>query len=324
MQILNTTAEEEDIFEEAEEGKLDILELEIHKEEKDTKPPSSVRRIILYFAIATILLASAAIGIGKIIDVVSDEGFYGFAGILDVMFLITGAAAIFAMGISGFWGGQRNIPIRMVSPADSSVVGVGLMVCGYVIEKCVDNEIELTIYAKDKEVVYEEVLTVDEDGLFFTEVQKEIATGKKTKHIEVECWYISEESKAVKFIRRSEKLKELNVAKPGLKLGNIHFFPRLYQEFSDKVSAVYDPRRQEKGVIAEVDAGGGKTMNVFFPGKNTADEYVPFNLERIAKMRLNAFYFDLKRKRRSLYVLLFLCMAVIQFIYPLIRVIITS
>jgi len=320
---VDTQVEDEDIFEEAEEGKLDVLELEIHKEEKDTKPPLTIRKTILYFAIATVILASLAIGIAKIIDVTSESTFYGFAEFMDVMFLIVGSAAIFAMGISGFWGGQRNIPIRMVSPADSSVVGVGLMVCGYIIEDCVDNEVELTIYGKDKEVIYEEVLKVDDDNLFFTEIHEEIATGKKTKHIEVECWFVSAESKAVKFIRKTEKLDKLNVAKLGLKIGNIHFFPRLQQDFSDKVSVVYDPRREEKGVIADVPIGEGKTMNVFFPGKNTADEYVPFSLDKIAKMRLNAYYFDVKRKRRSLYVLLFLGMAVILFLYPLIHILIT-
>jgi len=321
---LDTVVEDEGIIEEVEEGQLDVLDLEIHKEEKDTKPPTSVGKIVLIFAVITLVLAGITIGVAKILDVALDSDFYDFAGYLDVMFLIAGAFGIFSMGISGFWGGQRNIPIRMVSPADSSVVGVGLMVCGYIIEKCIDNEVELTIYGKDKEVLYEEVLAVDEDGLFFTEIQEEIATGKKTKHIEVECWFVSEKSKAVKFIRKTKKLEELNVANPGLKIGNVHFFPRLRQDFSDKVSAVYDPRRQEKGVISDVDVGGGKTMNVFFPGKNTADEYVPFTLDRIAKMKLNAFYFDLRRKRRSLYVLLFLCMAVIMFMYPLIRAIIAA
>ncbi|MHA1433624.1 MAG: hypothetical protein ACTSO7_07250 [Candidatus Heimdallarchaeota archaeon] len=321
---MDTVVEDEGIIEEVEEGQLDVLDLEIHKEEKDTKPPTSVGKIVLIFAVITLVLAGITIGVAKILDVALDSDFYDFAGYLDVMFLIAGAFGIFSMGISGFWGGQRNIPIRMVSPADSSVVGVGLMVCGYIIEKCIDNEVELTIYGKDKEVLYEEVLAVDEDGLFFTEIQEEIATGKKTKHIEVECWFVSEKSKAVKFIRKTKKLEELNVANPGLKIGNVHFFPRLRQDFSDKVSAVYDPRRQEKGVISDVDVGGGKTMNVFFPGKNTADEYVPFTLDRIAKMKLNAFYFDLRRKRRSLYVLLFLCMAVIMFMYPLIRAIIAA
>ncbi|MHA1125457.1 MAG: hypothetical protein ACTSSB_10375 [Candidatus Heimdallarchaeota archaeon] len=321
---MDTVVEDEGIIEEVEEGQLDVLDLEIHKEEKDTKPPASVGKIVLIFAVITLVLAGITIGVAKILDVALDSDFYDFAGYLDVMFLIAGAFGIFSMGISGFWGGQRNIPIRMVSPADSSVVGVGLMVCGYIIEKCIDNEVELTIYGKDKEVLYEEVLAVDEDGLFFTEIQEEIATGKKTKHIEVECWFVSEKSKAVKFIRKTKKLEELNVANPGLKIGNVHFFPRLRQDFSDKVSAVYDPRRQEKGVISDVDVGGGKTMNVFFPGKNTADEYVPFTLDRIAKMKLNAFYFDLRRKRRSLYVLLFLCMAVIMFMYPLIRAIIAA
>jgi len=315
---------EEDIFEEAEEGKLDILNLEIHKEEKDTKPPMSIGKTVLIFGIVTIIIVGLAVGIGKIIDVVSENPFYNFAGILSVMFLIAGAFAIFSMGIAGFWGGQRNIPIRMVSPADSSVVGVGLMVCGYVIEDCIDNEIELTIYDTEKEVIYEDVLEVDENGLFFKEILEEIATGKKTKHIDVECWFVSAESKAVKFMKRAHKLEELNVAKPGLKIGDLHIFPRLHQDFSDKVSAVYDPRRQEKGVIsADVDAGGGKTVNVFFPGRSAKDEYVPFSLDRIAEMRLNAYFFDIKRKRRRLYVLLFLCMAVILFLYPLIHALVT-
>jgi hypothetical protein len=326
VNLLDTPQEtEEDIFEEAEEGKLDVLNLEIHKEEKDIKPPMSIRKTILIFAIVTVVIAGLAVGLAKIIDVVSENVFYDFAGILDIMFLIVGAFAIFAMGISGFWGGQRNIPIRMVSPADSSVVGVGLMVCGYVIEDCVDDEIELTIYDTEKEILYEDVLKVDENGIFFKEINEEIVAGKKTKHIEVECWFVSDKSKAVKFLKRTHKLKELNVANPGLKIGNFHLFPRLQQDFSDKVSVVYDPRRQEKGVIAaDVDAGGGKTVNVFFPGKNAADEYIPFSLDKIAEMRLNAYYFDLKRRRRSLYVLLFLGMAVILFLYPLIHILIST
>ena len=109
MNLLDESQDmKEDIFEEAEEGKLDILNLEIHKEEKDTKPPMSIRKTVLIFGIITIGIAGLAVGIGKIIDVVSENPFYNFAGILSVMFLIAGAFAIFAMGIAGFWGGQST------------------------------------------------------------------------------------------------------------------------------------------------------------------------------------------------------------------------
>jgi hypothetical protein len=322
--LLATQVDDEDIFEDAEEGKLDILELEIHKEEKETKPPLAVWKIIVIFAVITVVLASLAVGVAKILDVTTDHPINDFYDYMDIMFLIIAAGALFSMGISGFWGGQRNIPIRMVSPADSTVVGVGMMVCGYVIEECIDNEIELTIYDSEKEVIYEEILQVDPDGLFYTEIHEDFVTGKKTKHIEVESWFVSNKSKALKFVKTSQKLEDLNVANPGLTIGNIHFFPRIYQDFSDKVKAVYDPRRKEKGVISNVDTGEGKTVNVFFPGKSDAEEYVPFSLEKIANMRLNAYYFDIKKRRRSLYVLLFLCMSILLFIYPFIRLILIS
>ena len=42
-----TPEEQEDIFEDTEEGKTDILQLELHKEEKETKAPMSINRFIL-------------------------------------------------------------------------------------------------------------------------------------------------------------------------------------------------------------------------------------------------------------------------------------
>ena len=132
--------EEEDIFAEAEEGKVDMLQLELHKEEKKTKAPMPMSRLIVIFACILVVSAGLAIGIAKIIDANSSDDLRNFSEWIVIMLMVLGGGAIFAASITGVWGGQRNIPIRMVSPSNSSVVGKGVMITGYVIEECMDNE----------------------------------------------------------------------------------------------------------------------------------------------------------------------------------------
>ena len=66
-----STLEEEDIFADAEEGKVDMLQLELHKEEKKTKAPMAMSKLVLIFASVLIVSVGLAVGIAKIIDVSS-------------------------------------------------------------------------------------------------------------------------------------------------------------------------------------------------------------------------------------------------------------
>lgn len=302
----------------AEEGKIDELRLELHKEEKKTKPPPAMWKILVIMISIALVLAALAIGLAKIIDNADGGGTRDFSDWIIIMLLILLGVAIFSGSILGAWGGQRNIPIRMVSPGDASVVGTGAFVSGYVIEDCIDNEIELTIYRKTKEVLYEELIQINEDGLFYSELSNAFTDIKKTENIYVEAWMVSAKSTELKFIKRKKKLEDLNVKSDGLKIGSLQFFPILYKDFSDKVKALFDPKRKEKGYIEKVKMEGGRTTNIFFPEKDKDDKYIPFSFEKVSEMRQNAIYFDIKRRRRGLYSLIFLAMAVLFAIYPLI------
>ncbi len=302
----------------AEEGKIDELRLELHKEEKKTKPPPAMWKILVIMISIALVLAALAIGLAKIIDNADGGGTRDFSDWIIIMLLILLGVAIFSGSILGAWGGQRNIPIRMVSPGDASVVGTGAFVSGYVIEDCIDNEIELTIYGKTKEVLYEELIQINEDGLFYSELSNAFTDIKKTENVSVEAWMVSAKSTELKFVKRKKKLEDLNVKSDGLKIGSLQFFPILYKDFSDKVKALFDPKRKEKGYIEKVKMEGGRTTNIFFPEKDKDDKYIPFSFEKVSEMRQNAIYFDIKRRRRGLYSLIFLAMAVLFAIYPLI------
>ena len=307
----------------AEEGKIDELRLELHKEERKTKPPPAIWKILVIMISIALVLAALAIGLAKIIDNADGGGTRDFSDWIGIMLLILLGIAVFSGSILGAWGGQRNIPIRMVSPGDASVVGTGAFVSGYVIEDCIDNEIELTIYGKTKEVLYEELIPINEDGLFHSELSNAFTDIKKTENVSVEAWMVSAKSTELKFVKRKKKLEELNVKKYGLKIGSLQFFPILYKDFTDKAKALFDPKRKEKGYIEKVKMEGGRTTNIFFPEKDKDDKYVPFSFEKIAEMRQNALYFDIKRRRRGYYSLIFLAMAVIFAIYPLIDALIS-
>ncbi len=302
----------------AEEGKIDELRLELHKEERKTKPPPAIWKILVIMISIALVLAALAIGLAKIIDNADGGGTRDFSDWIIIMLLILLGIAVFSGSILGAWGGQRNIPIRMVSPGDASVVGTGVFVSGYVIEDCIDNEIELTIYGKTKEVLYEELIPINEDGLFYSELSNAFTDIKKTENVSVEAWMVSAKSTELKFVKRKKKLEDLNVKSDGLKIGSLQFFPILYKDFSDKVKALFDPKRKEKGYIEKVKMEGGRTTNIFFPEKDKDDKYVPFSFEKVSEMRQNAIYFDIKRRRRGLYSLIFLAMAVLFAIYPLI------
>ncbi len=300
------------------EGKVDELRLKLHKEEKKSKPPPAMWKIVVIMFSVALVSAALAIGLAKIIANASEGGTRDFSDWIGIMFLMLLGVVIFSGSIIGVCGGQRNIPIRMVSPSDASVVGTGAFVSGYIIEDCMDNEIELTIYGKTKEVIYEETVPINEDGLFYAELSDAFTDIKKTESISVETWMVSAKSTELKIVKRKKKLDELNVKSDGLKIGTLHFFPRIYKDFADKVKALFDPKRKEKGYIEKVKMEGGRSTNIFFPEKDKDDKFVPFSFEKISEMRQNALYFDIKRRRRVYYSLMFLVMAVLYGIYPLI------
>ena len=161
------TEEFEIAFDDAEEGKPDELVLEILKTERKTKPPITMTKFILIFLGVFVISYGIAVGIARIIFISASSG-QTFVDWITIMLMILGGLAVFAGGITGVWGGQRNIPIRVISPGDSTVIGKGIIVTGYVIEDCLDNEIELTIYDNDKEIIHEELVEITEDGLFYT------------------------------------------------------------------------------------------------------------------------------------------------------------
>jgi len=315
--------DELELFSDAEEGKIDELRLELHKEERKTKPPPAMWKVVIIMSSIALVLAALAIGLAKIITNASEGGTRDFADWIGIMLLLLLGLVIFSGSIIGVWGGQRNIPIRMVSPSDASVVGTGMFVSGYVIEDCIDNEIELTIYGKKKDVIYEETMLITEDGLFYSELSEAFADVKKSENISMEAWMVSAKSTRLKFVARKKKLDELNVKSDGLKIGSLHFFPRIYKDFADKVKALFDPKRKEKGYIEKVKMEGGRTTDIFFPDKDKDDKFVPFSFEKVSEMRLNALYFDIKRRRRVYYSLMFLLMAVLYGIYPIIDAILS-
>jgi len=307
-------------FDDAEEGKPDELVLEILKTERETKPPMPMYKFILIFVGIFVITYGIAAGIAGLIYANSSNG-QSFVEWITIMLMILGGIAVFAGGITGAWGGQRKIPIRVVSPSDSSVIGRGIIVTGYVIEDCLDNEIELTIYDKEKEVLHEELIEITEDGLFYTTLEDIFDEYTKSTHLVLEAWMVSNKSKKRAFLMRESKLEELNVAKEGLKIGKFQLFPVLYKDFSDKIKAIFDPKRKEKGFIENVKIDEHRTTNIFFPEKSTDDDkYVPFSFEKVAEMRQNAFYFDVKRRRRIYYGFIFFAMSFAYFLYPLIDV----
>lgn len=317
---IQEVADKEDIFEDAKEGKSDLLELELHKEEKDTKPPAPLSRVILIFTLVTIVSIGLAFGISAIIRALIPDSFQDYFEWVSILLMMFGGLAIISGGIAGFWGGQRNIPIRLVSPSDASVVGKGLLICGYIIEDCLDGEIELTIYRKkDMEVIFESIIPVQGSGIFYTELDNDFSEEEKTTHLVVEAWMVSTKAKKIKFAIREKKLENMNLISEGLKIGTIYFFSRIYQDFDDKAKIIFDPKRKEKGVIENVTSGDGKTTNIFFPSKSSDEKYVPFSIERVEKMRTNAFYFDIKRSRRVAFSLVFFLMGLAFFIFPLIN-----
>jgi hypothetical protein len=315
--------DELELFTDAEEGKIDELRLELHKEEKKKKPPAALWKIVVIIFSIAVVLAGIAIGLAKIIDNASTSATRDFSDWIAIMLMILLGGAIFSGSIIGFWGGQRNIPIRMTSPSDSSVVGKGMFVSGYIIEDCIDNEIELTVYDKDKDTIYEELLPITEDGLFYAELDEAFTDTKKTENISVEAWMVSAVSTKIKFATRKKKLDELNVKKEGLKIGSVYFFAVIYKDFADKAKALFDPKRKEKKYIEKVKMDGGRTTNIFFPDKDKDDKYVPFSFEKVKEMRQNAMYFDIQRKRRGFYSLMFVIIAALYALYPIIDALIS-
>ncbi len=312
---------EEDVFEDAKEGKIDELQLELYKEEKETKPPLPLNRLLLIFLAVLVGSSGIAVALGAITNTLATENPSTFAEWVILYLMLFGAFAIIGGGVSGFWGGQRKIPIRLVSPSDASVVGTGMLVCGYVIEDCIDNEIEFTIYDLKQNVLYEEILHIQEDGVFYTEIMEEFAPSKKTTTIVIEAWVVSAKTKERKIVVKDAKIKEMNVDSEGIRMGDLYFFPRVHKDFTDKAKAIFDPRRKEKGVIENVPLSSGGTTNIFNPTKETSqDKFVPFSFERVAKMRLNALYHDIKRSRRIIISFFFFLMGIGFFIYPLISI----
>lgn len=311
----------EDIFEDADEGKMDDLQLELHKEEKETKPPIPLNRLLLIFLAFLLGSSGIAVALGAITNTLATENPSTFAEWVIIYLMLFGGIAIIGGGVSGFWGGQRKVPIRLVSPSDASVVGKGMLVCGYAIEDIIDNEIEFTIYDLKQNVLYEEILTIREDGLFYSEIMEEFAPEKKTTSIIIEAWVVSKKTKETKFVVKATRFEEMNVHSKGIKIGTLHVFPRINKDFSDKSKVIFDPRRKEKGVIENVPISSGGSTNIFNPSKDVSeDKFVPFSFERVAKMRLNALYTDIKRSRRLIISLFFFIMGIGFFIYPIISI----
>ncbi|NHJ32210.1 MAG: hypothetical protein FK732_05060 [Asgard group archaeon] len=315
--------DELELLTDAKEGKVDELRLELHKEEKEARPPPALWKIVLILTSIILVLVALAIGLAKVISNADDSGLRDFADWIVIMVLILLGGVVFSGSIIGFWGGQRNIPIRMISPSDASVVGTGAFLSGYVIEDCIDNEIELTIQGKDKEIIHEELVAIDEKGLFYSELRDVFAEIKKSQNVFIEAWMVSAKSAEIKLVVRAKKLDDMNVKRTGLKIGALHFFPAIYKDFSDKSKILFDPKRKEKGYIERVKLESGRTTNIFFPDKNDDDKFVPFSFEKVADMRQNALYFDIKRKRRGFYSLMFFLIAALLAIYPIVEAIIS-
>ncbi|MBK5114755.1 MAG: hypothetical protein KGD59_11005 [Candidatus Heimdallarchaeota archaeon] len=315
--------DEFELFSAVEEGKIGELRLKLHKEEKKAKPPPPLWKVVVILFSIAIVAAALAIGLAKIIDNASTSSTRDFSDWIAIMLMILLGGAVFSGSIIGFWGGQRNIPIRMTSPSDASVVGIGMFVSGYVIEDCIDNELELTVYDKKKDTIYEKLIPINEDGLFYEELTEAFSETKKSENISVEAWMVSAKSTKIKFVTRKKKLDDLNVKKEGLKIGSLYFFSLIYKDFSDKVKAIFDPKRKEKKYIEKVKLDSGRTTNIFFPEKDKDDKFVPFSFEKVAEMRQNAIYFDISRKRRAFYSLIFLLLAFLYALYPIIDALIS-
>ncbi|HUT80871.1 MAG TPA: hypothetical protein VMZ29_06690 [Candidatus Bathyarchaeia archaeon] len=305
-------------FSEAEEGKTDELKLELRKEEKKTKAPIAMYKIILIFIGIFLISSGVAVGLARLIYIKFEGGLQSYTDWIAIMFLTLGGMAVTVGGASGVWGGQRKIPIRMVSPSDASVIGKGLIVTGYIIEDCLDNEIEFTIYDKDKEPIYEALLPITEDHLFYSKLDDVLDDVKKSTNVYIEAWMVSTKSKRLRFMVREKKYENLNIYKKGFKVGMVYFFPLVYRDFTDKIKAIFDPKRKEKGMIENVKINKDRTTNIFYPSKDTDDPFVPFSFKKVAEMRQNAIFFDIKRRRRLQYSLLLFIMSALYFIYPLI------
>lgn len=295
----------------------DELTLELHKEEKETKPPMPVKKLVLIFSAAFVITGGLAVGIAAIIYTTNPEGWRNFADWVSIFLMFLCAVTIIAGGISGFWGGQRKIPVRIVNPSNNSVVGKGVIFCGYSIEDCLDSEIELTIYDSSEEIAYEELIPIDENGIFYSKLEKAFDSFEKTTKLSIEAWMVSTESKKVKFLVKNEKLKQMNVVKEGIKIGDWHLFPTIYQDFADKAEIIFDPKRKEKGVIEKVSDSEGGAVNIFFPDSQSGEKVIPFSFEAVENMRKNALYFDIRRSRRTLYSLLFFIMFVLYLLVGL-------
>ncbi|MHA1640715.1 MAG: hypothetical protein ACTSXO_02295 [Candidatus Heimdallarchaeota archaeon] len=307
-----------DAFKDAEERKKDKLKLAL-KEEKKVKPPMPFYKIALILFGIMLVIYGASLGLARVIQVHSNSSndFYYWSTIL---LMIDGGLALFIGGIFGVWGGQRTIPIRIIAPSDATVVGKGLFITGYVIEQCMDNEIEITIYDKDNEVLFNRLLSLTKEGLFYIKLEDFLVEEKKTKQIVIEAWMVSLQSRKLLFAVKKKTYDELNIKRKGLKIGAVVFFPVIYRDFTDKVKIIFDPKRKEKGVIEKVKLDKHTSINIFFPGQEDEPQLVPFSFERLAEMRTNALYFDIRRRRRLWYSLVFFIMTLLFFLPPLIFV----
>jgi len=304
-----------DAFKDAKEGKKDELILDL-KEEKKVKPPMAFYKIALILFGIMLTIFGISFGLAQLIQAHSDPSndFFYWSTIL---LMIDGGLAFFMGGIFGVWGGQRTIPIRIVGPADATVVGKGLFITGFVIERCMDNEIEITIYDKDDEILFQQLVALTEDGLFYIKLDEFLVEEKKTKPIVIEAWMVSLSSKKLLFAVKKKTFEELNVKRSGISIGALVFFPLIYRDFSDKVKIIFDPKRKEKGVIEAVKLDKHTTTNIFFPEQDAETKLVPFSFERLGEMKKQALYFDIRRRRRLWYSLLFFIMGLLFFLPPI-------
>jgi hypothetical protein len=301
----------------------DQLMLELHKEEEKVEKPTSFKRgVLILFAIFA-GTAVLAVGIGLIFNYASPNQNRPLSEWIAMFFMLFGSLGLIIGGILGFWGGQRKIPIRLVSPSDSSIVGKEAIVCGYVIEDCLDNEIELTLYKKDGEIFYENLLPINDQGIFYLKMDEEIPFPDKTSHMKIETWMVAKEATELKFLKRNLDLENMNVASRGIRLADWQLFPRIYKDFADKINVIVDPSRKEKGLIEKVSADEYSASKIFFPKKDVVDEkFVPFSMDRVAKMRENACNFDRKRRNRFFYSLIIMGFSLLLFVFPAITAII--
>ncbi|MEA2069901.1 MAG: hypothetical protein U9O98_01275 [Asgard group archaeon] len=318
----NNRENELDIIEEEKEEE-DRLELELHDYEKKTKPPMAIWKIVLIMFSVLIVSAGISVGIAAILNSQFPDSIQDFTEWVSIFLMLFGGMTVIAGGITGFWGGQRNIPLRLVNPQDATVVGKGVIITGYTIEECLDDEIELTVYSTDEKVLFEALIPVDDNGVFAVELEDELGIEEKSRSIIIESWMVSRESTKLKVFLREEKLEKMNVASKGFTFGSLHIFPKIYEDFEDSVKVLFDPKRKEKGVIEKIEIREERSSSAILTrsveGTEDSDKYVPFSFEKIGEMRTNALYFDQKRKRRHLLAFLFFGMALLFFLFPLIE-----